>query len=511
MIDDIGLSRRALSRRTLLAAGVAVPGGAVLAGCTDEAPRSTDSSARSTATSTDQPPTAEAAIFDLTLHRTDRFRPFELVAPGFVAAKVRTVAPGDGDLSLHATGPEAPFAAVEARLPAARGSVALGLATEDGDHVIVRWSAETSRVTLQVRTGGRTKVLRRRKVGLRGGAALAFALCENQVTALVDEGEGWHPVLTERGKVSALVDLRHQETLARYRYAWRTTGVTASDVKAGLFGMTGLRDPHLVQHADGSPYERDGRQFLTWTSAGLGFFQQAHWTVWSFDPMSPRDMRLEAQIFSRRDGLVLGDHAGQLVRHQDRWLVAASSWGDFAPGNIHIRHAQTDADLLSGVHVLDTEPTPLPTDQGTWDPSLLLEDGSWHVAFVESPSQDPFDFHPALARGPQGSAESPWSADLELVAAAKDLTQCEGPIFAKVGSGTWLLASDKFGQNYPVFDLDGQRRGRLDAPYPTNIPHPQLVPDPAGGWWMVTFDNAQYAEDVMGYGGHGDVVLMHSA
>jgi hypothetical protein len=97
------------------------------------------------------------------------------------------------------------------------------------------------------------------------------------------------------------------------------------------------------------------------------------------------------------------------------------------------------------------------------------------------------------------------------VAAAKDLTQCEGPIFAKVGSATWLLASDKFGQNYPVFDLDGQRRGRLDAPYPTNIPHPQLVPDPAGGWWMVTFDNAQYAERVMGYGGHGDVVLMHSA
>ena len=39
---------------------------------------------------------------------------------------------------------------------------------------------------------------------------------------------------------------------------------------------------------------------------------------------------------------------------------------------------------------------------------------------------------------------------------------------------------------------------------------PQLVPDPAGGWLMVTFDGAQWHEDVMGYGGHGDVVVMHS-
>jgi hypothetical protein len=36
------------------------------------------------------------------------------------------------------------------------------------------------------------------------------------------------------------------------------------------------------------------------------------------------------------------------------------------------------------------------------------------------------------------------------------------------------------------------------------------VPDPGGGWWMVTFDNTQYAPRVTGYGGHGDVVLMHS-
>ena len=48
--------------------------------------------------------------------------------------------------------------------------------------------------------------------------------------------------------------------------------------------MAGLRDLHLVQHADGSPYTRDGRMFLTATCAGMGFFQQAHWAVFAFDP-----------------------------------------------------------------------------------------------------------------------------------------------------------------------------------------------------------------------------------
>jgi hypothetical protein len=381
--------------------------------------------------------------------------------------------------------------------------VAAGLTTEAGDHVLVRWSAQTSGLSLSVRQAGRTRILRRRTLSLDGAARLGFALCENQVTALLDAGDGWQPVLTERDKVAELVDLRDEQVLAGYRYTWSGT---VSDVRAGLFGMTGLRDPHLVQHADGAPYVRDGRYFLTWTCAGLGFFQQAHWTVWSMDPAAPDEMRLEAQLFTRRDGLVLGDHAGQVVRDGDRWLVATSSWGDFEPGRIHVRQATTTDDVLSGVHVLDTEPAGLPTEHGSWDPAMTRLGETWHVWFVESPSQDPFDFHPALAT----TTSADWSEELSPIASIDSLHQCEGPIIATVGGETWLLASDVDHQNYPVFDLTGRRVGRLDAPYPTNIPHPQLVPDPGGGWLMVTFDGTQYAEDVMGYGGHGDVIVLHS-
>jgi len=476
------------SRRVLLLGS----GAALASACTSSPPPSTP-----------LPSSAlEAAIFDLSFDIVSRSRPFELVAPGF--AVVQT----DDAQGSSVEGPAAPYAAVEVAVTSSgtRGSVSAGLATADGDHVLVRWAAGSGRVSLSVRSAGRTQVLRYATASLSGAFRLGFALCENQVTALVDTGDGWRPVLTERAKVAALVDLRREAVLAAYRYTWAVDDAEPAGMRAGLFGMTGLRDPHLVQEADGTPYEREGRYFITWTSAGLGFFHQAHWSVWSFAPDSPADQRLEAQLFSRRDGLVLGDHAGQLVRDGDDWLVATSSWGDFAPGSIHVRGTTTRDDLLTGVHLLDTEPVALPTPHGTWDPGLTEIDGRWHVSFVASPSQEPFDFHPALA----STAAGAWTSGLTPVAAATSLHQCEGPLLVKVGGEHYLLASDKDNQCYPVFDLTGRRLGRLDAPYPTNIPHPQLVPDPAGGWWLLTFDDTQFAEDVMGYGGHGDVVLMHS-
>ncbi len=487
-----------LSRRRVLLGTTAV----LLTGCTADPDPSRSQTSQRTNTPNARQNAEEAVIFDLSLEIVDRFRPYALVAYGLEVEA--PASPGPNGMFRGEVGPVAPYVAIELRVSGDAEDVAAGLTTEDGDHVLVRWSAATSRLWLSVRQGGRTRLLRRVTFEAGGAFGLAYALCENQVTALVDTGDGWRPLLTERAKVAALVDLRREDVLSRYSYAWSSTGV--DDARAGVFGMTGLRDPHLVQETDGTPYIRGGRAYLTWTCAGLGFFQQAHFTVWSLDPADPTDMRLEAQIFSRRDGLVLGDHAGQLVRSGDEWIVATSSWGDFEPGSIHVRHTTTTDDVLTGVHVLDTERSPMPTEHGSWDPALTRLDETWYVGFVESPSQDPFDFHPALASTTSGT----WHDDLSLVAAADSLHQAEGPIIATVGGDTWLLASDGDDRNYPVFDLTGRRVGRLDAPYPTNIPHPQLLANPGGGWWMVTFDGTQFTEDVMGYGGHGDVVVLHS-
>lgn len=464
----------------------------------------------------DVPPdkSKESAIFDLSFDIAARYRPFHLVAPGFVQADAPAIGASTGLFRSDAS-PQAPFAAVELEVvDISSGVVMAGLATASGDHVAAVYDPARKRVGIEVRRAGRTRLLRRKRVNLPSGFRLGFALCENQVTVLVSVDGDWKPLLTERDRVSAEVDLRDPDVLADYTYCWGVApegstgpGAGLGAARAGLFGMTGLRDPHLVQHSDGRPYVRDGLAYLTFTCAGLGFFQQAHWGVFTLDLDDPTRLEQVAQLYARRDGLLLGDHAGQLVRDDDngQWIVATSSWGDFSFDGVHVRHTTTSNDVLTGVHLLETEPTPLPTEVSSWDPALTKIDGRWHVGFVESPSQDPFDFHPALARGPRGED---WTDGLELVGAAKDLHQCEGPILSQVGDRWWLLASDGNNRLYPVFDLDMERVGRLDAPYPTNIPHPQILPLPEGGHLLVSFDGTQYAEKVMKYGGHGDVVIM---
>jgi hypothetical protein len=441
------------------------------------------------------------------------YRPFAVVAPQFTTAS-QYVGPSTS-VFLTDSSPAAPYAGVEVEVGQSDGTVVcVGLANAHGDHVLATYERTTRRAAIDVRVRGRSTLVAQRRIRLPASLRLGFVLCENQVTVVADAGEGWQPLLTERNRVAAAIDFRDPTTLATYRFAWgaRPRGGSPAHLgtaRAGLFGMTGIRDPHLVQHANGRPYQRDGSVYLTATCAGMGGFAQAHWGVFALDLAKPTRLRPVAKLFTARDGLILGDHAGQLVRdqHDEHWIVVNSSWGDFPRNGIHARHTTSGEDLLSGVHVLPTQRAPLPTTLSTWDPGLTRIDGRWHVSFVESASQRPFDFHPALAVAQAGRD---WTVGLRRVGAATGLHQCEGPILTSVDGHWWLLASDGDDRRFPIFDLDMRYVGRLDAPYPTNIPHPQLLELPDHTYLMVTFNGASYGHPVLGYGGHGDVVFMRS-
>ena len=107
-------------------------------------------------------PSQEDAIFDLSFTIESRYRPFELIANEVGSAD----APTHEGLQLSRTGPEAPFCAVEATVAGSSGKVLLGLAVEDGDHVLGWYDADSRRVGIDVRSGGRTRTIRRRKVDL---------------------------------------------------------------------------------------------------------------------------------------------------------------------------------------------------------------------------------------------------------------------------------------------------------------------------------------------------------
>lgn len=391
--------------------------------------------------------------------------------------------------------------------------VAAGLVTADGDQVMAAYDPSRGQATIEVRRGERVRVLARRKARLGSSFRFAFALCESQVTALADTGNGWQPLVTNRDKLAATIDLREPETLRRYTFGYgpRQSGgsVTLGRMLAGSFGMVGVRDPHVVQAPDGSPYIRDGRLYLTLTCAGLGSFRQAHWGVFTLDLQDLTRLEQVAQLYAVRDGQVLGDHAGQLVVDEaGTFVVVVTSWGDFDGSGVHVRHLTTKADLLSGVHLLDTRRLDLPTEVASWDPALTRIDDRWYVGFVESRSQDPFEFHPALAVGERGGD---YASALHKVGADESVDWCEGAILQQSEGEWYLLASDGKLKEYRVYDLSMRLVGRLDAPYVSNIPHPQVVNLPSGGHLLITFDGSPYGKRLLGYGGHGALVVMAAA
>ena len=158
------------------------------------------------------------------------------------------------------------------------------------------------------------------------------------------------------------------------------------------------------------------------------------------------------------------------------------------------------------------------------------------MAFVESPTQGhPWDHHPALAKG--NTIEN-----LTLVDAKEELRQTEGMVIQKVGGNWYVLCSSGRGEipaqpdpldptapydpegvppgSFRVYDLNMNLVAYLNDtttpkwPYPTNIPHPMITPLPdlpAQGdtkWIMLTFNETFFYIDFLGYGTHGNFVVM---
>jgi len=446
-----------------------------------------------------------------------RLHPVDLVAPDLV--ELELAGPGEGPLPQPA-----PYAAVVAENGDGTGLDRATLRLHSGD-VSMDAVLDGRQTELRVRTGDVEQRHRSRRHGRlpRTATADGFALTltGTQVTLFTRAGDAW----TARARTSLTahdIDPHDPDWLAGLHAP--ATGAVGR-VRAGAFGQLGLRDLRLVSNADGTAYRPPGLDesvvLLTATSAGPGFFATAHASVWQLDTAA-LTLTQRGDLFFRRGEEVYGDQAVHLVREPGgsdgpgSWLVATSTWGDFvdpAVDHVHVELGRSTADLVTGRHVVDTEPLELPTtglrSVGVWDPHLVRDGDDWLVGFVSARRY--FDFHPVLAAGPALDA-------LTLRAAATDRRATEGTTLARLphgdaGKPVWrVLASDGRDNRrahraaYPVFDLGLRQVGTVDAPYPTNLPWPTIVPTPQG-MVLVGFDGTPTGGRLPGYGTHGAVVI----
>lgn len=531
---------------------------------------------------------------DLTFSIKKQFRPFDLLAKNFVqlrdgfdsdtSANYAVFAPtpesnrgnasvrrgalrvnGDAYFALFrsTTSQEAPFATVIVDVQAfsdttgAENTVYAGLVKDQSNYVTAFYNNATKKVGLSACVNGTVRTLGTVDATLAAPLRFAFVANENEVTALVGDSSSpignFRPLIKRDVKfeTSGALDLRDVTVLGGYKNGFGARAasgkIVLGGVEAGYYGEAGVRDPHCVQYADGTPYIKENKLYFTLTNAGLGFFEKAHWGVWTMDLDDYDNIEQVGNVFWHNDGdttKVLGHHAGQIVLDEakGRWIVLVSSWGDFGPqggdgaltpGVVTPNPANPPVDILyterpgsenilNGVHVLTGKRHPVNDvpykTEGKWDPGITRIGDRWYFAYVIA--NDLFtDFQPALARSAVGGDHTA----LTFVGTDAGKRATEGPIIQKLGSQWRVLAScgddepDELGfdNKYPMYTLDMRFDGYLDAPHPTNIPHPMVVPIPLSTgntkYIMITFNGTQYYEPLLGYGTHGDFIVMEAA
>ena len=532
---------------------------------------------------------------DLTFSVKKQFRPFDLLAKNFVQLRdgfdtdtsgnyaVLAPAPesnpgnasirrgalrvnGDAYFALFrsATSQKAPFATVIvdverfSDIAGTENTVLAGLVKDRSNYVTAFYNHATKKVGIDVCINGVVETVGTVDATLTAPLRFAFVANENEVTALVGDSASaigdFRPLIKRdvRFETSGALDLRDATLLETYKNGFGTRATSGAivlgGVAAGYFGEAGVRDPHVIQYADGTPYIKNNKLYFTLTNAGLGFFEKAHWAVWTMDLSDYTNIEQVGNIFWYNAGdttKVYGHHAGQIVRDEanGRWIVLVSSWGDFGPQGgdralqpgvvtppdqinnppvdiLYDEVSSSTDDLLSGVHILTGKRHPvndLPyKTEGKWDPGLTRIGDRWYLSYVIA--LDLFtDFQPALARSASGTDHTA----LEFVGADWGKRATEGPVIQKLGGKWRVLASCgddeplELRDKYPIYTLEMAFDGYLNAPHPTNIPHPMVVPVPLSTgntrYIMITFNGTQYYEPLLGYGTHGDFVVMEAA
>jgi len=195
--------------------------------------------------------------------------------------------------------------------------------------------------------------------------------------------------LSPRQMISVECDKRSVETPVTWSwgiYVRNCSGGCITKAESKLSCGTGQADPQVIQNSDGTPYIEDGRLYLCMTTRGFERIPDSYQGVYSLG-LTGFDLRLEgALFFGENDKLIHGYHATKAVKHKDSWLLLTTTHG----GEKHtLAWAQTDADILHGIHYLECEELDYPHKAtrdiiyNTEDPDFFYDKKAhkWRLAY----------------------------------------------------------------------------------------------------------------------------------
>lgn len=271
-------------------------------------------------------------------------------------------------------------------------------------------------------------------------------------------------------------------------YMNNCAGSTITKAESALTCGTGQADPQVIQNSDGTPYIENGRLFLCMTTRGFETIADSYQGVYSLG-LTGFDLRLEgALFFGENDGILHGYHATKIVRHDNQWNMITTTHG----GNKHtLAWAQTDADILHGIHYLECQELDFPHNNkpgcifNSEDPDLFYDSKArkWRLAYCALKDNSYVTY---LCESRK------WNGKYSLIATG-DTNDNTGIRITSIGGKRYVLSGGP-GDTFYIFDYPSMKSlGSFKHEYPSGgfRGWPTIVPIRYGNYerylW-ITFD-----------------------
>ncbi len=316
-------------------------------------------------------------------------------------------------------------------------------------------------------------------------------------------------------QLGAGVNLQTQANLSTVEPMWwpfnpagSGGNIIITNVQDGYCGQLNFCTPTRINYEDGTPLIKGNKQFFAESTTNVACNATTGVTadetkICSID-QTTFQIQAVGDLSFLRNGQIYGDGGASIIydRQSGLFRLTAPTWGTYNSGNlasIYINYYTTDANLLSGVHLL-TNPTRLNLPMVN-NATNVCEDGIMQmvayggnttprpvIGYVENPGGS--TFYPTLAVGTDLTF-----SNVTLIARNTSLTNdyTEGSRFASLGNITYLLEGSLFG-NFVVLNVSNATLNCFVDAYDnanSTPPHPDMYSVENGNtttFFLLSFD-----------------------